>query len=223
MSVALIVPLAMVGLTIRTGLEYNPRDFLRARRVVELSQRVKSQMLIEQEVTLMMLLDEDALDMAPRKIDAYDKNIEILEEIEKLTHSPEIIHQIHQIRDLDAEVLRSLDTQVLEQLFAGNREQAVKIYFPRLAPVQHRFEDLIQGLSAVAEGYADSQEQQLGDLNRDTLQSVVLSLTTGLGLVAIFSLLVGRSLRSWCGSGKPFAALRTRFHDETRRPRFRTS
>jgi hypothetical protein len=199
MSVSLLVPLALVAFAINSGLAANAARLLDAKNVVELSQRTVSLILVQQEVSLSLLLNPEAIEEAARKIDAYDQNFEIRREILRLTTSPKVREILIAMEAHEANVLRPLDTKILEMLFAEPIEVTKLAYFKDVAPAARHYEELAKALGGFARREASIAEANMESLSGPALWSVAGSLAVGLAFVTLVGMLVSQDLRKRLG------------------------
>src|SRR6266700_5625902 len=83
------------------SLRLNSTGLIQALEIKEHSTRSLALLLTEGDATKVLLLDPDNAGGGKRKIQAYDANIAILKEIDRLTNSAEIRETLRQMRDLD--------------------------------------------------------------------------------------------------------------------------
>lgn len=195
MSVSLVVSLGLVAFAISRGLDSNAAGLLDAGRVVDLAQRTTSLVLIQQEVSLSLLLNPNAIEGAGRKIEAYDQNFLVRSEIRSLTTSSQVLQILRTMEELESKILRPLDTEILEMLYEDGAETTKAAYFDRVAPAERRYEELAEALRSAAHDRAIVEQAEMEVLNRATLQSVVVALLGGLALVSLVEDAVSRDLR----------------------------
>ena len=196
MFLALLIPIAVVGLVIARGLTSNAEQLLQALRVKELASRSLALVLAQDDVTKEILLDVDRVSQAERKIAAYDENRAVLREIATLTHAPVLIGILTEMERLDDEVLRPADSLVLETLLAEGSAAAHRIYFERYEPVRQVYQEQVRRLIAEAQAQAERAEVELERRNRRSVTNVAVGLLAGVASVALIMLLITRDVRS---------------------------
>jgi methyl-accepting chemotaxis protein len=196
MFLALLIPIAVVGLVIARGLTSNADELLEALRVQELASRSLALVLAQDDVTKEILLDVARVSEAERKIAAYDENRAVLREIATLTDSPELSGILVEMERLDDEVLRPTDSLVLETLLAEGTDAAHRIYFERYEPVRKDYQELARRLTAQAQSLADRAEVELALRNRRSVTNVAVGLLAGVASVAVIMLLITRDVRA---------------------------
>jgi methyl-accepting chemotaxis protein len=196
MFLALLIPIAVVGLVIARGLTSNADPLLDALRVKELASRSFALLLAQDDVTKEILLDVERVSEAERKIAAYDENREVLREIATLTDSPELTAILAEMERLDDEVLRPADSLVLETLLAEGPAAAHRIYFERYEPVRKAYQEHALRLTAEAQALAERAEVDLAHRNRRSVANVAIGLLAGVATVALIMLLITRDVRA---------------------------
>lgn len=195
MFLALLIPLAVVGFTISRGLTANAQALLQARHLKELSVRSFALILTQDDVTKEILLDPERITEAPRKIEAYDRNREILHKIAQLTGDAEMIRIVNELIQLDDDKLRPLDSQVIEASIVRGPRAAQAIYFSQYEPVRLDYLRLGRELTDRAEQVAVEAELELARKNRGSVSNVVVALGIGIALVAAVMTLITRDIQ----------------------------
>jgi len=195
MFLALLAPLCVVGFTISRGLTSNAEDLLEAHRIKELAVHSFALVLTQDDVTKEILLDPARISEAPRKIDAYDRNHEMLREIAVLTTDAELLRTVKAMEQLDEDTLRPLDGRIIETSVEQGREAALVIYEAEYEPLRRKYMELASQLMHHAERLAIEAEQELAARNRRSVIHVSLSLLAGTALVAGVMLVITRHIR----------------------------
>jgi methyl-accepting chemotaxis protein len=195
MFLALLIPLIVVGSTIQRGLTSNADDLLAARRVVELAAHSLSLVLTQDDVTKEILLSVDRITEAERKIAAYDENRAVLDQIAALSRSPELARVLDEMRRMEDEQLRPLDSQILETLIGQGPAAAQSLYFARYEPLRNDYADLSQRLTREAERVAREAEAELAIKNRQSVSQVIGALLLGVLAVGIIMALITRHIQ----------------------------
>ncbi|HEV2149862.1 MAG TPA: HAMP domain-containing methyl-accepting chemotaxis protein [Longimicrobiaceae bacterium] len=185
-----------ISLLTKASLEESSRELGEALRVKELAVRSMSLLYKQDDITKAMLLDPANFDQAVAKIEAYDENLKTFEEMAALSDSPEILGLIRQLRGLDAEALKPLDTQILEMMAAEDLGPAKRLYFTEYEPVRARYEGHIRELGTVAETLAEGARDRMAARNRRAFFDLLLSVTAAVLLVAVvFLVAIGKVRR----------------------------
>jgi len=196
MLVALLVPMTGVGVIISQGLSTNAQDLLAARRVKELATRSIALTLVQDDVTKEILLDVDRITEAERKIEAYDEGLVVLDELRSLTNSSEVRAAIEELRRVDENELRPLDSAVLEALLADGPAAARAVYFEQYEPVRERYQRLAEDLERLAEEAAVEAAAEFDARNRSSVLNLIVALVAGTALVAGVMWVITSNLRT---------------------------
>jgi methyl-accepting chemotaxis protein len=199
MFLALLIPLVVVGSTIQRGLTSNADELLDARRVVELATRSYALVLTQDDVTKEILLNLDRISEAERKIAAYDENRAVLEQIAARSQSSRLDQILQEMRRLEDERLRPLDSQILETLLGEGPAAAQALYFSRYQPHRQRYAELSHRLTQEAERVAEHAEAQLAIKNRQSVLQVVGALLLGVAAVGVIMGLITRHIQQRMG------------------------
>lgn len=189
----LLLPIVMVSLSIRQGLFSNANELIEALRVSALARKSLSRVLIQDDVTKELFLDPGAIELAERKISAYDENLVILAELRRLSDVPQLTALIDQMAELEGR-LRPLDTEILETLLDGHVARARELYFGAYHEQRAEFEQLTVELGELAEKLAADAEARMLARNRQTVLEVAAALLVGMAVVALLVLGLSRRL-----------------------------
>ncbi len=193
-----LVPLLLLGIVIglvaKQGLSDNAEALTHTRKVKELAAHSLMLVRLQDDATKVMLLDLGKMaEASVKKIQAYDENVATLEKMQTLSDSQELQNLIKQLRTLDEQELRPLDTTILETLAEGKAEEAKDLYFSRYEPALGRYETQVQRLGEVAEAASLTVAEGVA---RHTFQKTLLTLGVGILVVAILLTGVARQVRS---------------------------
>jgi methyl-accepting chemotaxis protein len=193
---ALLIPIAAVTYSVREGLFSNARELIDTLRVGGLAERSRGLILIQDDVTKELFLDPSAIELAERKISAYDQNLAILQELRALSSSPELDSIVEQMIALEAQI-RPLDTQILEVLLAGKAGdvgRARELYFGRYREIRREFEELSVAMAALSEELAREAEARMRERNRATVLQAGGALLAGMAAVAVLIVRLSRRI-----------------------------
>jgi len=184
-----VLPLALMGVIISLvtwhSLRENATPLIQAQQLRGLSLSSLSLLLTQDDATKTMMLDPDNPATNMRKIKAYDDNQKILEQITKLSSSGEIRETVRQMVDLDAKVLRDIDTSVLEAVGDGKTDKARQLYFSAYEPKRAQYEGYVRKIVQLAEQQSRVAEKQLQQSNSISLRKILSALIIGVSVVGI--------------------------------------
>jgi methyl-accepting chemotaxis protein len=183
-----------VSIVVVTSLRNNARDLIAAREVKELAVTSLVLLLTQDDITKAILLEPEKLDLAARKVEAYDANLVVIARMDSLSSSPQVSDLIRQIRDLGANQLQPLDARILQAMGEGQTVTAKRLYFTEYDSLRNIYEGLVRDLGAAADTAAAGAAAQMTARNRRAMVNIMVALGLGLGLVAITVFLAGRSL-----------------------------
>lgn len=193
-----VVPLMVMGAVISCttwqSLRENAAPLIQAQRLRGLALTSLSLLLTQDDATKTMMLDPDNPDSNMRKIKAYDENQKVLKQIEQLTASAEVRETMRQMTDLDARILRDIDTSVLEAVGDGKMDKARQLYFGTYEPQRAKYETYVRKLVHISEQDSKIAESRLQANNRNSLRNILSALAIGLALVTLCLALVTRSI-----------------------------
>ena len=105
--------------------------------------------------------------------------------MDSLSASAELKRLTSNLRRLDEEQLRALDTRILELTAAGNARAATRLYFTEYEPVRAEYETFVEQLSVVAEAHAEEAARRVSAANRRAFTYITLALIAGVAFVSI--------------------------------------
>ncbi len=182
-----LVPLACMGLIISVitarSLRDNATPLIRAQKLKELALTSLSLLITQDDATKTMMLDPDNPTSNMRKIKAYDENQKVIQNIKALSQSREVRNTIDQMSELDAKVLRDIDTSVLEAMGDGKTDKARQLYFGTYEVQRAKYEAYIHRLVEISEGEAKTATAHLKSSNAISLRNILGSLLAGLLIV----------------------------------------
>ena len=169
----------------------DPKELTDALEIKAKAQESLALLLTQDDATKTMLIDIDKLnDVSQRKINAYDRNMVILKDLEANAKTSEIKKIAEDLLALDEKEMRVLDTAILEQMF-DDPAKAKKTYFDMYSPVRTKFENTIRELMKIANSEATAAVEKSQKNNRQSRQLLALTLTFGvLGTVATIFLMI---------------------------------
>lgn len=183
-----IVPLVVMGLVVgflaHRGLKQNAAELIDARRVKEMAETALALLLTQDDATKSLLLRPEELDVSNRKTSAYDASLKVFLQMEELTTSAKLKELIGQLRKIDDQELRPIDTDLLENLLGGKPEEAKAIYFKKYEPARARYEATLRLVGENAEAQAKASAVAMEDANRRSLLTLSAALVCGVLLVA---------------------------------------
>jgi len=183
---AALIPLLLMSVVLgrnsRQTVTMTMQELARARQVQALADRSLSLIVTQEAVTNAILMDQDNIVEAPRKIEAYDALRATLKELGTLSRNPKLLSIIEQMTALEVAELRPLDTQILENMAGGEMAAARKIYTDRYQPLQERYAGLVHQLSELAA--ADAVASEKGATERNERQFLIMSIVLAAGVVA---------------------------------------
>ena len=186
----LLTPLAAAGFAValftRAGLETNAREVIASAELRELSVTSLALVLTQDDASKSLILDPDNSAADARKIKAYDENRTVLDRIAALSKSGGILRMVTELKALDENELRPLDTRMLELLAAGRRADAKDVYFHRYEPARARYAELLKELGDEAKHATKVAEASLESKNQDSLRNVCVTVALGV-LFAIYA------------------------------------
>jgi methyl-accepting chemotaxis protein len=199
-----IAPLALMGVVMSVitwqSLRDNAAPLIRSQQLRGLALTSLSLLLTQDDATKTMMLDPDNTSANRRKIKAYDDNQKCLDRIAKLDNSAEVRATLRAMQDLDAKVLRDIDTSVLEAVGDGKMDKAHKLYFESYEPERSKYEAYIRKLVSIADKESRLAEGQLAESNRTSLRNILTALGAGLALAGFWFVFLARSISSRMGA-----------------------
>ena len=192
--VPLIVMGLVVGLLAHRALKQNAAELIAARRVKELAETALALLLTQDDATKSMLLHPEDLGVGDRKLVAYDASIVVFRQMEELTPSAKLKGLIGQLRKIDDQELRPLDTELLENLLGGKPAEAKAIYYKKYEPARARYEATLRLVGESAETQAKAAAVAMDDANHRSLLTLAAALACGVLLVAARIVWITRSI-----------------------------
>ena len=184
---SMLVPLAVMGLVVglmtKASLQSNASELIAAHQIKELAITSLALLLTQDDASKSMLFDPTNTASDARKIEAYDKNVVVLGRIATLSKSSEVGGIVSELKKMDDEELRPLDTSVLELLGDGKEEAAKRVYFTKYEPARARYEALLLRLGQLAETAADNAARDLEKKNQASLRNICVALGVGILIV----------------------------------------
>ena len=139
-----LVPLRLMGLVIALitarSLRDNATPLIQAQQLKELALTSFSLLMTQDDSTKTMMLDPDNPTLNMRKIKAYDENQKVIAKIKALGGSAAVRDTINQMSDLDARVLRDIDTSILEAVGDGKAEKVKRLYLASYEQQREQYE-----------------------------------------------------------------------------------
>ncbi len=193
-----LIPLAFMGLLISLitwrSLLDNATPLIRAKQLKELALTSLSLLITQDDATKTMMLDPDNPTSNMRKIKAYDENQKVIARVKELTASPEVRNTIGQMSELDAKVLRDIDTSVLEAVGDGKTDKARQLYFGTYEPQRAKYEAYVRKLVEISERESKAAAAQLQKSNATSLRNILGALLIGLAIVVACVAYLARSI-----------------------------
>jgi len=186
---ALLLTLAgVIGLTMkstRDSIARHTRELVDARRVKEMAILSLALLRSQDDMSKAMLLDPDRMDsLGVAKVEAYDEATRLLKRMDSLSTSADLKRLTINLRSVDEERLRTLDTRILELTAAGDAKAATRMYFNQYEPVRAVYEGLVEQLGVVAEAHAEEAARRVASANRRALTYISIALVVGIALVS---------------------------------------
>src|ERR687892_1839914 len=159
MGALLLTLAAVIGVTMvytRDSIAHHTRELVDARRVKEMAILSLALLRSQDDMSKSMLLDPDRMDsLGVAKVEAYDQASALLKRMDSVSRSAELKRLTSELRRVDEERLRALDTRILELTGEGNATAATRLYFSEYEPVRSEYEKLVEQLGTVAEADAE--------------------------------------------------------------------
>jgi methyl-accepting chemotaxis protein len=187
--VTLLLTLAgVIGLTMvstRASIARHTRELVDARRVKEMAILSLALLRSQDDMSKAMLLDPERMDsLGVAKVEAYDAATTLLKRMDSLSAAADLKRLTSNLRSVDAQQLRALDTRILELTAAGDAKAATRMYFAEYEPVRAVYERLVEQLGVVAESHAEAAAAQVASANRRALTYISITLVVGLSVVS---------------------------------------
>jgi methyl-accepting chemotaxis protein len=188
MAALLITLTGVIGATMvstRARIERHTRELVDARRVKEMAILSLALLRSQDDMSKAMLLDPDRMDsLGVAKVEAYDASTELLKRMDSLSTSADLKRLTTNLRVVDEEQLRALDTRILELTAAADARAATQLYFSQYEPVRASYEALVEELGVVAEQHAENAARRVVSANRRALTYISAALAVGIALVS---------------------------------------
>lgn len=193
-----LVPLALMGLIIALitwrSLRDNATPLIQAQKLKELALTSLSLLITQDDATKTMMLDPDNPTSNMRKIKAYDENQKVIAQIKALTASAQVRETIDKMSDLDAKVLRDIDTSVLEAVGDGKTAKATQLYFGTYEPQRAKYEGYVRKLVEISEAESKAASAQLQKSNAISLRNILGAILVGLAIVVACIAFLAKSI-----------------------------
>jgi methyl-accepting chemotaxis protein len=184
----LLAPLFVAAVAISNNfkerIEVNTRQLILDREIAHLTHEALTNLLIQETVVQQLLLNPDNFADAPRKIEAYDANVLVLQRLYELSQSSRMRSVIDRLIALEGAEFREADTQILESI-GNDRKTAETIYATRYRPMLMEFHELARELGQLADREAEATAQLIESNNRDLVFNTYASLLTGMVFVCL--------------------------------------
>jgi methyl-accepting chemotaxis protein len=192
--------IAVTMVSTRSRIARHTGELVDARRVKEMAILSLALLRSQDDMSKAMLLDPDRMDsLGVAKVEAYDESTALLKRMDSLSTSADLRRLTLNLRAVDEQQLRALDTRILELTAAGDAKAATRLYFTEYEPVRAVYERLVAELGVVAEAHAENAARRVASANRRALTSISVALVVGIALVSIglygVARKVGRKLR----------------------------
>jgi methyl-accepting chemotaxis protein len=188
MGALLVILAAVIGATMVTaqaGIARHTRELVNARRVKEMAILSLALLRSQDDMSKAMLLDPNRMDsLGVAKVEAYDEATVLLKRMDSLSTSADLKRLTSNLRTLDEEQLRGVDTRILELTAAGKASAATRMYFAEYEPVRAMYENLVEQLGVIAEKQAEEAAQSVASANRRALTYITVALVIGIVIVS---------------------------------------
>jgi methyl-accepting chemotaxis protein len=188
MGALLLILAAVIGasmVTARARIAHHTRELVNARRVKEMAILSLALLRSQDDMSKSMLLDPNRMDsLGVAKVEAYDEATALLKRMDSLSASADLKRLTNELRSLDEERLRGVDTRILELTAAGNAAAATRMYFAEYEPVRAMYEQLVEQLGVIAEKQAEQAAREVAAANRRSLTYITVALIAGILVVS---------------------------------------
>ena len=187
---ALLLSLAgVIGMTMvstRASIARHTRELVDARRVKEMAILSLALLRSQDDMSKAMLLDPARMDsLGVAKVEAFDEATALLKRMDSLSTSADLRRLTNNMRQVDEQQLRAMDTRILELTAVGDARAATRLYFDEYEPVRAQYEALVGQLGAVAEAHAEEAARRVAAANRRALVYISIALVIGVVFVSI--------------------------------------
>jgi methyl-accepting chemotaxis protein len=177
--------IAVTMVSARSSIVRHTGELVDARRVKEMAILSLALLRSQDDMSKSMLLDPDRMDsLGVAKVEAYDQSTVLLRRMDSLSTSAELRRLTLNLRALDEERLRALDTRILELTAAGEATAATRLYFSEYEPVRTQYERFVEELGIVAEAHAEHAARRVASANRRALIYISVALVVGVAVVS---------------------------------------
>jgi methyl-accepting chemotaxis protein len=198
MAALLLMLAGVIGVTMvrtRASISRHTRELVDARRVKEMAILSLALLRSQDDMSKAMLLDPDRMDsLGVAKVEAYDEATMLLKRMDSVSTSADLRRLTSQLRSVDEERLRALDTRILELTAAGDAKAATRMYFEEYEPVRAVYEGFVEQLGVVAESHAEQAAARVASVNRRALSYISVVLVVGIALVSAGLYTVARNV-----------------------------
>jgi methyl-accepting chemotaxis protein len=195
-----LLPIALMSALLVAVIAYGYRDtarslddLSRAFELKSLSEEGLALLFVQEQKSQAMLIDPaNASQYAPPKVKAYDDHMAVIQKMGKLTAGRPAGAIIDELKKIDEQELRPLDTQTLELLF-DNPAQARAQYLTRYEPVRAKYEAQVRKLVNTMEQDAKLEQETIAAANRRGFYNIMAILGISLAAMAGAQVLLIRS------------------------------
>src|SRR5687767_2880729 len=171
-----ILTAAMTIVLTRISLDTNARDLIAAGQLKQRALESLTLLLTQDDASKALLIDMENAEAGDRKIQAYDAMVTTFKDMAALAPAPEFHAVIEDLKRIDSNELRPLDTRILETMGGGQPEAARKLYFGTYEPIRARYEAGVRKFVAMAEQRAVLAEATMQQKNRRSFLITCISL-----------------------------------------------
>ena len=179
---------------LRGGVHGDVTRLTEALRMKEIAVESRALLLVQDDATKTLILRPDDSIAGPRKITAYDANVELLRSAAMMGRGSELEGIVRSVQKLDDMELSAIDTQILETLGSGETGRAWSLYETRYEPARERYEALLLLLGAVAERRAGLVSNDLEAKSRRRRMTICCAFGMGFFLIAALTVLLARQM-----------------------------
>jgi len=194
------VPLFLMSVAVygiaRDSLQHNSLALVNALHLKESTIECLANVIRQDDASKALIINSNDPDAGPAKIKAYDRNNTLMEKMTSMTNDSQLQSLIKQMRKLDDEELRDLDTLLLEALGEGRTAVGLKLYQQKYVPARNRFEALVKEAGKRASELAEQAAADLERQNAEALRRLGAALMLGFLIVGATVIVLVRSLIS---------------------------
>ena len=193
LSLAGVIAVTMVNT--RASIARHTRELVDTRRVKEMAILSLALLRAQDDMSKSMLLEPERMDsLGVAKVEAYDEASALLKRMDSVSASADLKRLTSELRRVDEQRLRALDTRILELTGEGNATAATRLYFSEYEPVRAQYEKLVEQLGTVAEAHAEQAASRVSRANGRALASISVALAIGIALVSAGLFAVARQV-----------------------------